>query len=74
MNLNMKMNRVQHAFLRVDESIQDYIRQAAVKAFKAVDGTGLARCDFFYDNDTGNVYLNEINTMPGFTNSLCILN
>ncbi|MEF2926180.1 MAG: D-alanine--D-alanine ligase, partial [Catenibacterium sp.] len=27
-----------------------------------------ARCDFFYDNDTGNVYLNEINTMPGFTN------
>lgn len=53
---------------RVDQSIQDYIRQAAVKAFKAVDGTGLARCDFFYDNDTGNVYLNEINTMPGFTN------
>ena len=37
-------------------------------AFKAVDGHGLARCDFFLDNNTGDVYLNEINTLPGFTN------
>ncbi len=36
----------------------------ALKAFKALDAAGLARVDFFYD---GNLYLNEINTMPGFT-------
>lgn len=53
---------------RVDQKVQDYIREHAVKAFKAVDGHGLARCDFFLDKDTGEVYLNEINTLPGFTN------
>lgn len=52
---------------RVDEKVQDYIRETAVKAFKAVDGHGLARCDFFLDQESGDVYLNEINTMPGFT-------
>ena len=46
----------------------DYIRETAVKAFKVVDGHGLARCDFFFDKATGDVYLNEINTLPGFTN------
>ena len=53
---------------RVDQSVQDYIRENAVKAFKALDGHGLARCDFFLDQDTNEVYLNEINTLPGFTN------
>lgn len=53
---------------RVDQSVQDYIRENAVRAFKAVDGHGLARCDFFLDKKTGKVYLNEINTLPGFTN------
>ncbi len=53
---------------KVDQSIQDYIRVNAIKAFKAVDGHGLARCDFFLDKKTGEVYLNEINTLPGFTN------
>ena len=53
---------------RVDQSVQDYIRKMAPIAFKAVDGHGLARCDFFLDNNTGDVYLNEINTLPGFTN------
>ena len=39
-----------------------------MRAFKAIDGHGLSRVDFFLDKDTGKVYLNEINTMPGFTN------
>lgn len=42
------------------------IRQAAVAVFKAVDGYGLARVDFFV-KDNGEVVFNEINTMPGFT-------
>ena len=52
---------------RVDQSIQDQIRELAVKVFKAVDGHGLSRVDFFLDKRTNKVYLNEINTMPGFT-------
>lgn len=43
------------------------IRDLAVKAFKAIDGSGLSRVDFFIENDTGSVFINEINTLPGFT-------
>ena len=39
----------------------------AKKAFLAVDGKGLSRVDFFVENNTGEIYINEINTMPGFT-------
>ena len=52
----------------IEESISEKIRETAVKAFKAVGGTGLARVDFFVDKNTSKIYLNEINTMPGFTN------
>ena len=52
---------------RVSEEITKYIRETAVKVFKAVDGHGLARVDFFLDKKTGEVYLNELNTLPGFT-------
>ena len=45
---------------------EDEIRQDAVKIFKAVDGYGLARVDFFLKPD-GTVVFNEINTLPGFT-------
>ena len=51
----------------VDEKIQEEIRGYALKVFKAVDGHGLSRVDFFLDKKTNKVYLNEINTMPGFT-------
>ena len=51
----------------VDEQIQEQIRQYAIKVFKAVDGHGLSRVDFFLDKKTNKIYLNEINTMPGFT-------
>jgi D-alanine-D-alanine ligase len=42
-------------------------RRLAVETFRAVDCEGLARIDFFLDRDTDRVYVNEINTMPGFT-------
>ena len=48
------------------EKIEE-IRKLAVKAFKAIDGKGLSRVDFFVENGTDKVYLNEINTLPGFT-------
>lgn len=46
--------------------IQDAIREEAIKAFLALDGEGLSRADFFYTTD-GEVVINEVNTMPGFT-------
>lgn len=42
-------------------------RRLAVLAFKAIDGAGMARVDFFLDRRTGEFYINEINTIPGFT-------
>jgi D-alanine-D-alanine ligase len=42
------------------------VRELAVKVFRAIGGTGLARCDFFIRDD-GEVLVNEINTIPGFT-------
>ena len=51
----------------VSEDIQEKIREYALKVFKAVDGHGCSRVDFFLDKKTNNIYLNEINTMPGFT-------
>src|ERR1700732_3852703 len=43
------------------------VQQLAISAFKAVDCSGLARVDFLMDTKTRKIYLNEINTMPGFT-------
>jgi len=43
------------------------IQDIAVRAFKAIDGAGMARVDFFIDKDSGEVLLNEVNTIPGFT-------
>ncbi len=42
-------------------------RDYAVRAFKAIDAAGLARVDYLLDQDTGALYLNEINSIPGFT-------
>jgi D-alanine-D-alanine ligase len=47
--------------------LSDTIRQLAVRAFTAVNASGLARVDFFLERGTERLYLNEINTMPGFT-------
>ena len=46
---------------------REEIRTIASKAYRAVDGEGFARCDFFIERSTGKVYINEINTIPGFT-------
>ena len=43
------------------------IRELAVKAYKAIDCSGLSRIDFFLTNDTEELLINEINTLPGFT-------
>lgn len=51
----------------IDEALQDRLRTYALRAFSAIDARGLARVDFFLDRTTGGVYLNEINTIPGFT-------
>mgnify|MGYP002569046072 CR=1 FL=1 len=45
----------------------EQIQKLAIRAFKAIDGSGLARVDFFIEKDTNKIYINEINTMPGFT-------
>ena len=51
----------------LDARIADEVRKLAVRAFQAIDGAGLARVDFLLSRVTGTLYLNEINTMPGFT-------
>jgi D-alanine-D-alanine ligase len=43
------------------------VRTMAVAAFKAIDGAGMARVDFLLAGDSGILYLNEVNTIPGFT-------
>lgn len=53
---------------KLSEEVTNLIQKYAIKAFKAVDGKGLSRVDFFVDKNNGNIYLNEINTLPGFTN------
>jgi len=50
----------------IGNSISLEIRKLAIKAFNSIDGCGISRVDFFVDKDN-NIYLNEINTLPGFT-------
>jgi D-alanine-D-alanine ligase len=47
--------------------ITEQIQELSIKAFEAVDGSGLARVDFFYIESTQEILINEINTLPGFT-------
>jgi D-alanine-D-alanine ligase len=49
------------------EAQTEDIRTLAAAAFKAIDGAGMARVDFLVAGDTGTIYLNEVNTIPGFT-------
>jgi len=51
----------------LDDKKLNYIRETAKKAYAAVDASGLSRVDFFIDRKTNKIYLNEINTIPGFT-------
>jgi D-alanine-D-alanine ligase len=52
---------------RLPKKITERVQRDAVKAFQAIDGSGLARVDFFVESGTNRVIINEINTMPGFT-------
>jgi D-alanine-D-alanine ligase len=52
---------------KVDEALSDSIRKSAVYGFKLLAACGMARVDFFLDRNSGEFYLNEINTLPGFT-------
>ncbi|WP_282939388.1 D-alanine--D-alanine ligase [Paenibacillus sp. RC67] len=51
----------------IPQELSDHIRELAIRAFQAVDGSGLSRVDFFLRKEDNLVYINEINTMPGFT-------
>lgn len=47
--------------------VSQQVRNLAVRAFRAVDCAGMARVDFLLDKDSGEIFLNEMNTIPGFT-------
>ena len=51
----------------IPEALAQEIREIALAAFRAIDCSGLARVDFLWERATQKLYLNEINTMPGFT-------
>jgi D-alanine-D-alanine ligase len=51
----------------IPQATAEEIRRQAVQAFLALDLSGLARVDFFIEKESGQVYINEVNTMPGFT-------
>ncbi len=52
---------------RLNDELSNKVRNIAIKAFKAIDGKGFARVDFFVNEETNDIYINEINTLPGFT-------
>jgi len=51
----------------LDAEMTARVRSLAVEAYKAVDGAGMARVDFLLDRKTGELFLSEVNTIPGFT-------
>jgi D-alanine-D-alanine ligase len=51
----------------LSETQAAHVKDYALRAFRAVDCCGMARVDFLLDPDSGEIYLNEINTIPGFT-------
>ena len=53
----------------ISDELSNRVREMAVTAFKAIDGSGLARVDFFLIEGSGELLINEINTMPGLTDA-----
>ncbi len=51
----------------IDAALAERVRELAVRAFLSIDGAGLARVDFLLDKETSQLWINEANTMPGFT-------
>ena len=52
---------------QLSEERSELMRALAVRAYKAIDCAGMARVDFFIDKNTDEIYLGELNTIPGFT-------
>ncbi|MEI7934354.1 MAG: D-alanine--D-alanine ligase, partial [Chlorobiaceae bacterium] len=53
---------------RISTGLQEKVRAAALTAYKALGCRGMSRVDFFVDEESGEIVLNEVNTIPGFTN------
>lgn len=51
----------------VADAVAEEARRLSIEAFRAIDCAGMARVDFFYDEAAGELFVNEINTIPGFT-------
>lgn len=51
----------------IDDDLTERVRDLAVQSFTAIDAAGLARCDFLLDRETNELWMNEVNTIPGFT-------
>ena len=51
----------------IPEELTEKVKKYAIKAYKAIDGKGLSRVDFFVNPKTKEIFINEINTLPGFT-------
>ncbi|WKZ47275.1 MAG: D-alanine--D-alanine ligase family protein [Anaerolineales bacterium] len=52
---------------KLPKDVTEQIREYAVRAYQLIDCAGMARVDFFVEKDTNKIYLNELNTIPGFT-------
>ena len=52
---------------QLDQAITERVRRTAIQAFQALDCSGMARVDFLLSRATGELFLNELNTIPGFT-------
>ena len=52
---------------RIDEDVEEIVREAAIKVYQAIGCQGLSRVDFFVTYEGNRVVFNEINTLPGFT-------
>ncbi|WP_036719100.1 D-alanine--D-alanine ligase [Paenibacillus sp. JCM 10914] len=51
----------------IDPDTADQLRELAITAFRAIEGDGITRADFFFRRSDGKILINEVNTMPGFT-------
>ena len=51
----------------IEPDTADRLRDLAITAFKAIEGGGITRADFFVRRSDGAILINEVNTMPGFT-------
>ena len=48
-------------------AVAEELRDLALRSFQLLEGAGLARVDFFLERETDRIYLNELNSLPGFT-------